>query len=369
MTTTAIDLQDIPPPNIIEVLSFEDEFQIILADYIANNPEMSAPVESEPAYKVLETAAYYAIRFKTKINNAVRAVMLASADQGDLDQCAANNHVYRFPEATVTITGGGGSGATAEAVTVDGVITAITVLTVGAGYTSAPLVTISGVGTGASANAIVLGGVVSSIDVSAGGAGYYVESDASLRRRAQLAFEGITTAGSEGSYKFHSLSADPRILDAGIAGPEEHGQEGRVEVSVLTSQGASGIASADVLANVIAILSKEDIRPLTDEVVVQSITPVAYSLQAELKFYAGADRGVILAMARKAAKEFVAYYHAVGRDVPISGIYAALHQKGVSRVILAQPVAPLGYVAISYKEASYCTSVIDDAITDGGVGE
>ena len=369
MTTTAIDLQNIPPPDAIEVLSFEQEFQNILELYLETNPDMQAPVESEPAYKILEAAAYYSLRLKANDNNKVRAVLLASAMNNDLDQVAANFDVARFPDATVTITGGGGSGATASAVCVDGVVTAINVTDVGAGYTSSPVVTISGLGSGASATATVSAGVVSSIDVGNGGAGYYEESDESLRRRTQLSFEGITTAGSEGAYKFHSLSADPRILDAGIAGPDDHEIPGRVEVSVLTSQGASGIASNDVLENVRKILSKEDVRPLTDEVIVQSITPVQYNLIAELKFYAGADRGVILALARDAARAFIAEHHKVGLNVPISGIYAALHQTGVSRVVLAEPVAPLGYIEIAYNEASYCTSNVDDTISDGGVGE
>jgi phage-related baseplate assembly protein len=40
------------------------------------------------------------------------------------------------------------------------------------------------------------------------------ESDERLRRRAQLAFEGQTVAGPRGSYVFHALSADVRVLDA-----------------------------------------------------------------------------------------------------------------------------------------------------------
>ncbi|PWB81694.1 MAG: hypothetical protein C3F08_01305, partial [Candidatus Methylomirabilota bacterium] len=58
---------------------------------------------------------------------------------------------------TVSITGGGGRGATATA-TIDpvtGAITAITLDTVGSGYTSVPAVTIAGSGAGASATAVL----------------------------------------------------------------------------------------------------------------------------------------------------------------------------------------------------------------------
>lgn len=57
---------------------------------------------------------------------------------------------------TVTLTGGAGSGATAEATVVGGVITKITVTNSGMGYTSAPTVAITGGdGTGATATASV----------------------------------------------------------------------------------------------------------------------------------------------------------------------------------------------------------------------
>ena len=39
------------------------------------------------------------------------------------------------------------------------------------------------------------------------------ESNDSLRKRVQLAPEGQTTAGSEGSYIFHGLNADSRVKD------------------------------------------------------------------------------------------------------------------------------------------------------------
>lgn len=60
-----------------------------------------------------------------------------------------------YTSATVAITGGGGSGATATATVEAGEITAITITDAGAGYTSAPTVTITGDGNGATAVATV----------------------------------------------------------------------------------------------------------------------------------------------------------------------------------------------------------------------
>lgn len=58
-----------------------------------------------------------------------------------------------YTQATVEISSGGGSGATATAVIEGGVITAITVSRAGLGYTAAPTVTITGDGDGAVATA------------------------------------------------------------------------------------------------------------------------------------------------------------------------------------------------------------------------
>ena len=81
----------------------------------------------------------------------------------------------REARAVVDITGGGGTGTTAEAVVdpVTGTITAINVLTPGSGYTSIPLVSITGLGNGAQAEAMVdYSGVVTAITVDVPGSGY-----------------------------------------------------------------------------------------------------------------------------------------------------------------------------------------------------
>ena len=72
----------------------------------------------------------------------------------------------------ITISNGGGTGATASVV-VDGSVSEIAVTNGGSGYTSSPLVSIvGGGGAGASATAIITKGVVSRILINNGGIGY-----------------------------------------------------------------------------------------------------------------------------------------------------------------------------------------------------
>ena len=86
------------------------------------------------------------------------------------------NSPFRLPNVTISLDGAGGTGATAAA-DVDpqtGSLTAITVLTPGNGYTSAPTVTItSDFGSGAVAEAIVdYSGTVTAVSVDVAGGGY-----------------------------------------------------------------------------------------------------------------------------------------------------------------------------------------------------
>lgn len=74
---------------------------------------------------------------------------------------------------SVSIAGGGGSGASITPIVSNGVITGFTIVSGGSGYTSAPTITfIGGGGTGATATVTVSGGVVTAVTVTSGGSGY-----------------------------------------------------------------------------------------------------------------------------------------------------------------------------------------------------
>lgn len=176
-----------------------------------------------------------------------------------------------------------------------------------------------------------------------------MESDGEFRRRIQLSPEGYTTAGSSQSYIFHALSADADVLDsdAVMSAP------GSVTVYVLSRTG-DGTAPAQTLAAVERAINAEMVRPMTDQVTVQSALIVNYAIEAELTVYPGPDAAVVKEAAEKAVARFIAAQHAMSRDVNLSGIYAALHQPGVQNVNLASPLANM---EIGDGEASYCTGV------------
>jgi phage-related baseplate assembly protein len=183
------------------------------------------------------------------------------------------------------------------------------------------------------------------------------EDDASLRRRVQLAFEGFSTAGPEGAYLFHALGADADVLDAAVDSPTP----GAVEVAIL-SRVDNGVASTELLAAVTAKLG-DDVRPLTDNVTVQAAIVLEYAVTATIKTYSGPDANVVMDTAQAAIEAYAEANFRLGRDITLSGIYAALHQEGVQNVTLTSPTAS---IVADWNQAARCTAI---TLTNGGVGE
>jgi len=90
------DLSKIPSPDIIEPLSYELIFSRMQEELISKDPEFSALVESDPAIKVLEIAAWRELLLRQRINDAARANLLAFALEADLDHLAAFYNVQRM---------------------------------------------------------------------------------------------------------------------------------------------------------------------------------------------------------------------------------------------------------------------------------
>lgn len=184
------------------------------------------------------------------------------------------------------------------------------------------------------------------------------ESDDSLRRRMVLAPEGFSVAGPEGAYIFHALSADSDVLDASAVSPAP----GEVVVTVL-SRTAPGTAGAEVLAAVEAKVNDKSIRPLTDQVTVQSADIVPFAIIATLTFLSGPDRSLVLAEAQARLADHLAATLRLGRDVTRAGIIAALFPEGVQNIDLVSPAAD---IVLTRQQAGYCTGI---TLNDAGVGE
>ncbi|MFN3931617.1 MAG: baseplate J/gp47 family protein [Brevundimonas sp.] len=184
------------------------------------------------------------------------------------------------------------------------------------------------------------------------------ESDEALRRRALLAPEAFSVAGPEGAYIFHALDASGDVLDASATSPDP----GVVLVTVL-SRLDGGEPSAVLLDLVEARVSAEDVRPLTDQVVVAAAEIIEYAIEAEITTFAGPDSELVLVEAQRRVEEYRDACFRLGRDATRSGIIAALFPEGVQNVNLVSPAAN---VVVSRQQAARCTGII---LTHAGLGE
>lgn len=175
------------------------------------------------------------------------------------------------------------------------------------------------------------------------------ESDTDYRYRIQLSFDAYTTAGSKESYIFHGLSADGMVKDIDPVSSAP----GAVTVYVLSRDG-DGSASEELIAKVNAALNEEYIRPMTDQVSVQSSAIVNYTVVAELVMFKGPSETVVLQAATDALNAYTEEQRKIGYDITLDGIYKALRQPGVQKVNL---ITPTDHITIGDGQTGFCTSV------------
>lgn len=294
-----IDLSLLPAPDVLEVVNFETILAERKAKLISYYPveEQAAiaaelALESDPTNKMLQENAYREVLLRQRLNEVGVANMLAHSTGANLDGLAAFYGVKRL------------------------------VLNPG-DLTARPPVPAT------------------------------YESDDDLRYRTQMALEGFSTAGPEGAYRFHTLSASGNVRDVAIDSPKP----GQVRLAVLSRLG-DGVPAAELLATVDQALGHKDVRPLTDQVLSVAAEIVPYRVVARLEMLDGPSRAPVLAASLKAVN---AYVHdtnlanpRLGVDVTLSALYAALHQPGVKRVVLIEPSAD---VVCAANQAGYCTAI------------
>ncbi len=315
--TSHIDMARLPPPDAVEELDFEQVLAAMKTEFTARYPEINTlNLESEPVVKVLEVAAYREVMLRGRVNQGVRACMLASAIGTDLDNLAA---LYGIRRQVVTP----------------------------ADRQANPPV-----------DAVM-------------------ESDAALRRRTQLAPEGMSVAGPGSAYLFHALSGGDRPLSIDVTTPkageivltyrfDPTGTGGKIKdastaspkagevVVTLLGRDGDGTLDRDTLDSVLAHIGSDNIRPLTDKVSVRSATIKRFSIRAAIAIQNGPDRDVVMKVARQSLDAHIADLHALGRSVHINSIIAALHVDGVENVIVTLPSAD---ITVEDTAAPYCSAV------------
>ncbi|MEI8634717.1 baseplate J/gp47 family protein [Vibrio sp. PP-XX7] len=186
------------------------------------------------------------------------------------------------------------------------------------------------------------------------------ESDDQYRRRVQMAPEGFSTAGPEGAYIFHALSADGDVLDAYPDSPDGF----KINLYILSRSG-DGTASQSLIDSVTDTVNATKIRPLNDDVSVLSAEINSYRIEVELEMPLGPGETETMAIAKQRLQQLADETHVLGGKVALSAIDAAAHvQKQGTDIVSFQPVTdvtivtPNQSIECTSAQAPFCTEII-----------
>ncbi|CAH9055071.1 hypothetical protein PSECIP111951_01166 [Pseudoalteromonas holothuriae] len=185
------------------------------------------------------------------------------------------------------------------------------------------------------------------------------ESDERFRRRTQMVFEGLNTAGSKQAYQFHALSADPRVKDVYVTSPEPCD----IHLTILSHE-QNGEPSDDLLktlkqhfgllptGNIAKEASK--VRPLGDRVTITGPDIKHFYLAVSINIAPGPAASVVEHTVKAALAQYLAQQTLLGRDINHMGLFAALNQPGVES---GQIISPIGDISIGANQVAICDSM------------
>lgn len=297
--STPIDLSQLPPPNVIEPLDFETILAARKARLIALYPEEEREtitelltLESEPLVKLLEENAYRELLLRQRVNEAARGVMLAYAEDEDLDHLAANNEVERL------------------------------MIDPGDPDASPPIPPT-------------------------------YERNTDLRLRTQEAWEGLSIAGPRGAYEFHARSADGRVADARALSPEPC--EALVIILSREGNGTASQPLLDIVETALTPEDVRPLGDRVT-VQSAEIIDYEIDAELQLYDDADTAQEPILTAANDRLARFIEAQHRQRRRLGVSiyrdAIKAALHVEGVEHVNLIKPAE---HLIIDPTQAARCT--------------
>lgn len=279
--STEIDLTQLPAPDAIEVIAFEDIFarkkqRLIELCPPAIRTALAAALEleSEPLTIDLQQQAYSEMLVRQRINEAARAGFLALAAGADLDHIGAGRGLARK--------------------------------------------------------------IIQAADPAANPPVPEIrETDAAYRRRIQLHPEKFAAAGPRAAYIAHALDV-PDVADANPVRPVA----GTVRVYVKSYKNG-GVPTPELLAAVKNHLSAETRRPLNDLVEVAAARPKNITIEYETTFEQGPDKTLVAAKQRSDLDTVLADNAMLAGSLALSKIIGALDVVGAKKVRLIQPTADI----------------------------
>lgn len=187
--------------------------------------------------------------------------------------------------------------------------------------------------------------------ITTGGAD--AESDSDFADRIRLAPNSFSVAGPEKAYVYHAKSVSPAIIDVKVDSPTP----GEVDVYVLLTDGT--LPTEDTLEQIEEHLSDENIRPLTDYVVVKA--PTASNYEIELHYWISQEDSSKAAQIQADVEAAVEQYRLwqqtkIGRDITPGKLLQLVFAAGASRVDDSK-LKPAAWKKLEAMQVAQCTKV------------
>lgn len=187
--------------------------------------------------------------------------------------------------------------------------------------------------------------------ITTGGAD--AESDPDFADRIRLAPNSFSVAGPEKAYVYHAKSVSPAIIDVKVDSPTP----GEVDVYVLLTDGT--LPTEDTLEQIEEHLSDENIRPLTDYVVVKA--PTASNYEIELHYWISQEDSSKAAQIQADVEAAVEQYRLwqqtkIGRDITPGKLLQLVFAAGASRVDNSK-LKPATWKKLEAMQVAQCTKV------------
>ncbi|MCX4326460.1 MAG: baseplate J/gp47 family protein [Lachnospiraceae bacterium] len=199
---------------------------------------------------------------------------------------------------------------------------------------------------------------VKNITETAGGS--EKEEDIAYYNRMRESEESYSTAGPSGSYIYHAKSVSSQISDVSADSPEP----GIAEIRIMLHNGQ--LPDKELLDKVEAYLSADDIRPMTDKVIV--VAPGTVDFDINIKYFISKEKEMstndIKQAVALAVENYISWQTSkMGRDINPSYFNALLMESGIKRAEIISPVftrIPKGSVAVVKQESITFGGAEDD---------
>ena len=193
-----------------------------------------------------------------------------------------------------------------------------------------------------------------------------MEDDDTYRMRIALSPASWSCAGPEGAYIYFAISASGDVLDV-AAYSEDVGAclapYGRLAILARAPDGSAAVASQALCDTVAAAVNRREIRPFTDRVFVEAASLLTYQVAMTLMVRPGSSVDLVTEAVRKKVLAYtsgrirwagdgeIGPVDLVGRRIRLGTLAAAASVDGVEEVIVTSPAQDVNAPAVGYDAA------------------